>query len=207
MGILRPDSQRWNTISAASLYVCARSRHTPPQHQMDLARQGLGISSDIVMASQPLGLSGPKAQGHLMTTETHEEGLILPQAPKMNNHEVQSCSDPFENITSMGLQSGSIPFGKSPICWRVTNLSEFIATQVLCQSGLFLKHEANAKTLVARYRDDGIPFAINGPFCCTDWETICAVMESWLTNLKFSFLMEMTEVLQQVLSQANRPHV
>ena len=51
------------------------------------------------------------------------------------------------NITK-GLQSGSIIFGKNPICQHSTNLSEFIAKQVLCRSGLYLKHEPNVKTLL-----------------------------------------------------------
>ena len=83
-----------------------------------------------------------------MTTETHDEGLILPQAQKMNNHEVQSYFDSLANNTSKELHSGSILFGKSLICWHVTNLSGFIAKQVPCLSGLFLKHEANVKTLL-----------------------------------------------------------
>ena len=35
----------------------------------------------------------------------------------------------------------------NPICKLATNLSEFIARQVPCQSDSFLKHEANVKTL------------------------------------------------------------
>ena len=30
---LRPDSLRWNRMSAASLHVCAKSRHVLPRHQ------------------------------------------------------------------------------------------------------------------------------------------------------------------------------
>ena len=36
-------------------------------------------------------------------------------------------------------------FGKNPICQHTTNLSDFIAKQVLCRSGLHLKHEPNVK--------------------------------------------------------------
>ena len=104
-----------------------------------------GLQSNKLTAPQP---QGPMAQGHLMTTETHDEGLILPQAQKMNNHEVPSYFDSLANNTSKQLRSGSIPFGKSLICWHVTNLLGFIAKQVPCQSGLFLKHEANVKTLL-----------------------------------------------------------
>ena len=54
--------------------------------------------------------------------------------------------DSLANNTTKGLQSGSIIFGKNPKCQHTTNLSEFIAKQVPCQSGLFLKHEPNVKT-------------------------------------------------------------
>ena len=145
-----------------------------------------------------------------MTTETHDEGLTLLQAPKMNNHEVQSCFDSLVNNTSKELQSGSIPFGKSPICWRVTNLSEFIAKQVLCQSGLFSKHEANAKMLLLDIRMMVFLMQLTVPFAAPIQLSQCVnpdqlkterlennlrlCGESWLTNLKFSFLMEMTKV-------------
>ena len=108
-------------------------------------RQDPGLQSNKLTAPQP---QGPMARGHLMTTETHDEGLILPQAQKMNNREVPSYFDSLANNTSKQLRSGSIPFGKSLICWHVTNLLGFIAKQVPCQSGLFLKHEANVKTLL-----------------------------------------------------------
>ena len=37
---------------------------------------------------------------------------------------------------------------KNPICQHTTNLSEFIAKQVLCRSGLYLKHEPSVTTLL-----------------------------------------------------------
>ena len=150
------------------------------------------------------------AQDHLMTTETHDEDLILSPAPKMNNHEVPFYFDSLANNTSKGLPSGSIPFGKNPICSLATNLSEFIAKQVPCQSGLFLKHEAIAKTLLLEKRlmvflmQLIIPFAapiqlsqcVNPDQLKTERSEnnlrLCG--ENWLTNLKFSFLMEMTKV-------------
>ena len=48
-------------------------------------RQDLGT-----MAPQPLGLSGPMAQGHLTITETQDVDLTLSQATKTNMHEVPS---------------------------------------------------------------------------------------------------------------------
>ena len=197
--ILRPVSQR-----------CARSRHMQHQHQMYPFRHDLGIHSDIVTAPQPLGLSGPMALGHLMTTETHDEGLILPQAPRINNHEAPSCFDSLANSTSEELQSGSIPFGKDPRCLRATNLSEFIAKQVPCQSGLFLKHEANAKTSLLDIKMMVSLMQLTVPSAASIQLSLSAnpnqlkterlennlrlCAEDWLTNLKFSSLMEMTKV-------------
>ena len=48
---------------------------------------------------QPLGLSGPMAQGHLMTLEIQDEDLIHSQAPKMNQHEVPSYSGSLANLS------------------------------------------------------------------------------------------------------------
>ena len=116
-----------------------------PQHQMFPVRQDPGLHSNKLTAPEP---QGPTAQGHLMTTETHDEGLILPQAQKMNNHEVPvlfrfPCEQDLKGITKW-----IDTLWKSLICWHATNLLEFIAQQVPCQSSLFLKHEANAKTLL-----------------------------------------------------------
>ena len=64
----------------------------------DSNASGLGTSLVQMTAPQPLG---PMAQGHLMTTETHDEGLILPQALKMHNHEVSSktCEQYLKGVT------------------------------------------------------------------------------------------------------------
>ena len=111
--ISRVDLQRWNRISMPSLQVCATSRHMLPQHQTFPVRQDPGLHSNMLTAPQP---QGPMAQGHLMTIETHDEDLILPQAQKMKNHEVPSYSDSLVNNISKELQSGPIPFGMNPIC-------------------------------------------------------------------------------------------
>ena len=206
--ISRVDLQRWNTISVPSLHVCARSRHMLPLHQMYPVRHDPGLQLNRLTAPQP---QGPMAQGHLRTTETHDEGFTLPQAQKMNNHEVPSYFDSLANNTSKELQSGSIPFGRSPICWHVTNLSEFIAKQVPCQSGLFLKHEANAKTLFFDIRMMVFLMQLTVPSAaptqlsqCVNPDqlktgrlenNLCRCGKSWLTSLKFSLLMEMTKVL------------
>ena len=163
--IFRPDLQRWNRISAPSLHVCARSTHTQPQHQMYLVRQGPGLHSNKLTASQP---QGPMAQDHLMTTETHHEDLILSPAPKMNNHEVPTYFDSLANNTSKGLQSGSIPF------WEESNmLACNKLVRIHCKVGsasvrLVSETRGKCQDFVARFEDDGIPCAINSPLCCTN---------------------------------------
>ena len=91
-------------------------------------------------------VDGSTAAGSHGPAETRDEDLILPQTPKTNNHEVPFYYDSLANNTSKELQSGSIPFGMNPMCKLVTNLSEFIARQVPCQSDSFLKHEANVRS-------------------------------------------------------------
>ena len=78
---------------------------------------------------------------------------------------------------------------------------------------LVLETRAKCQDLIARCKDDGIPYAIDSPFCCTTTNIIVRqsksnqlktdrvkkkslrlCRENWLTNLKFSSLMEMTKV-------------
>ena len=126
-----------NKWSAALQPVLPHWKRMQQPSPVDPARQDLGKNSERAMGPQPdpqpLGLSGPMAQGHLMTIETQDEDLIRSQAPKMNNREVPFYYDSLASNTTKGLQSGSIIFGKNPICQHTTSLPEFIAKQVrLC---------------------------------------------------------------------------
>ena len=105
-----------NRISMPSLHVCANSKQVPPLAPAAPTGQDLGIYSDIVTAPQPLGLSGPMAQSHLMTIEIRDVDLIFFQALRMNMHEVPSYCGSRVNNTTLGLRIGSIAFGKSPTC-------------------------------------------------------------------------------------------
>ena len=111
------------------------------------ARQDLGIYLHTVMAPQPLGVSGPMVQGHLLTIEIRGVDLILSQAPKMNMHGVPSYYGSHVNNTTLGLQIGSITFGKSQTYQSITNPSEFIAKQVPYQPDLYSKQERIVRTL------------------------------------------------------------
>ena len=70
-------------------------------------QQDLGTCSDIVMAPQPLGPSGPMAMGRLMTVEIQCVDLILSQPPKMSMHEVPSYYSSRVSSTTLELRSGS----------------------------------------------------------------------------------------------------
>ena len=129
-----------------------------------LIQQDLGICLDIVMAPQPLGLSGPMAQGHLMTTGRQDADLILPQALLMNMREVPSYYDSLANNTTKSLQSGSILSVKKPTCLPTTGLLQLIVKQVLCRSGLYLKHEPNVKTLLLDIKMMASPVRLTVPF-------------------------------------------
>ena len=83
----------------------------------------------------------------------------------MNMREVPSYYDSLANSTTRVLQSGSIIFGMNPTCQPTVDLLQSIVNQVPRRSGLFFESRAKYQDFVARYKDDGIPFAINSPFC------------------------------------------
>ena len=164
LGILRLDSQRLKRISAPSLHVYARSRPLHTQHQIFPVQQHPGLHSNKLTAPWP---QGPMDQDHLMTIGIRDADLILPQALKMNMREVPSYYGSRANSSTKGLRSGSIIFGKHPICQHTTSLSEFIAKQVPCRSGLFLNHEANVKTLLLDTKMMVFPMRLTVPFAAS----------------------------------------
>ena len=202
----RLDLQRWNRISVPSLHVCANSRHMLPQHQMFPVRQDPGLHSNKLAAPQP---QGPMAQGHLMTIRNTRRRLdpfssAEDERPRSAVLLQFPCEQYLKGITqwidTLWVESGS---------WHVTNLLEFIAKQVLCQSDLFLKHEANVKTLLSALRmmaffeQSTVPSA--APILLSQCvnpdqlkserseDNLCRCGKNWLTNLKFFFLMHMTK--------------
>ena len=147
------------------------------------ARQDLGTHSNMVTAPQPLGLSGPMAQGHLMTKEKRGVDLIFSQAPKMNIHGVPSYYGSHVSNTTLGLRIGSITFGKSRTYQPVANPSEFIAKQVPHQPGLHSKQEPCVRTLwpdiemmvfpmklISPYRNAKTHIAVRQSKPLEDWE-------------------------------------
>ena len=82
-----------------------------------------------------------------MTIEIRDVGLILSEALKMNMREVASYYGSRVNNTTVVLRIGSVIIGKSPTYQLETNLSEYIAKQVPCQSDSYSKQEPNVRTL------------------------------------------------------------
>ena len=96
------------------------------------------------------------------------------------------------------------------MCLHTTNLSEFIAKQVLCRPGLYLKHEPHVKTLLLDIKMMVSPMQLTAPSAAPIRISLSAnpnhlkterlentlrrCRENWLTNLKFSSLMEMAKV-------------
>ena len=128
---------------------------------VDLARQDLGISSDIAMAPQPLGLSGPMAQGHLMTIEIQDEDLIHSQAPKINKQSRSAvllrfpCEQYHKEITKW-----------IDNLWEESNLPAYNKpVRIHCKAGsvsvrLVFETRAKCQDFVTRYKDAGIPYSI-----------------------------------------------
>ena len=133
-----------------------------------------------------------------MTVKQRGVDLINSHAPKMNKHEVPSFYGSLANNTTKGLRSGFIIFGKNPICQHSTNMSELIVMQVPCRSGLYLKHEPNAKTLLLDVRmmaflmqltvTSAAPILLSQCVNTDQLKTECRRGKSWLTSLNFSFL-------------------
>ena len=130
------------------------SRHFFGNERSSLDWAMLGTCLDRVTAPQPLDLSGPMAQGHLMT-EIQDAGLIRSQALKMNKREVPYYFDSLaSNTTKVRIHCEAGSVSASLVC----------ETRAKCQD------------FVARYEDDGIPYATNCPFCCAN--TIITVRQS-----------------------------
>ena len=150
-------------FSTGTARLCKVETYAASAYQMYPVRQDPGLHSKKLTA-QP---QGPMAQDHLMTTETQDADLILPQALLMNMREVPSYFGSHVKITMLELRSGSILFGKSPTHQPTINLSQFIARQAPCQPGLYLKEEPNVKTLLPERKMMDSPMRLTVPFAAS----------------------------------------
>ena len=144
--LVMQKSQILNILLAALQPVLPLWKRMQLPHQAVPARQEIGSYLDMVMAPQPLGLSGPMAQHHLTTTE-QDVDLILSQAPKMNVHEVPSYYGCHVNSTTLEFPRGSISSWKSPTYQPTTNPLGFIAKQVAYPPDSHSRRELNVSTL------------------------------------------------------------
>ena len=134
------------TYAASTSNVSGSARSWPALEQVD--------------GSTAAGSHGP---GSSDVNRNTRRRLDTSQALLMNMREVPSYYDSLVNSTSKGLQSGSLPFGKNPICWRVRNLSEFNCEAGFVSVRLVFETRGKCQDFVARYMDDGILFAITLP--------------------------------------------
>ena len=145
MALFTALEQNVNTL-ALSLHVYARLKQMQPPALAAPTRLDLGLYLDIVLGPQPLGPSGPMAQGHMTTTATQDAGLILSQALKMNMHEVPLCFDFHVNNITREYLPGSKISGQQQT-HPSANLPEYTAKQAPCLPGLYSKQEPNVRTL------------------------------------------------------------
>ena len=192
--------------------MCAKLRHVQPLHQMYQVQHDPGQHSNRLMAPQP---QGPMAQVPLITTGTHNEGLIPPQAHKMNNHEVPFYFDSLANSTSKGFTKWIDHHWEESNMLACNKLVRIHCTAGSVSVGFFVKHEANAKTLLFVKRmmvflvQLTVPSAaptqlsqcVNPDQLKTDRlaNTLRLCGESCLTNLNFTSLKEMTKVYSSSL--------
>ena len=190
---------KWSAVLQPVLPHWKRMQRLSP---VDPDRQDLGIYSDIAMAPQPLGLSGPVALGHLMIIGIQDADLIPPQALLMNMREVQSYYDSHVNSTILELRGGSTLFGKGPTCQPTIDLLLSIVKPVPRRSGLYLNHEPNVKILLSDIKRKAIPYVIDSPSAAPIQISSCVNPNplkterlennlqlcggSWLTNSRFS---------------------
>ena len=167
LGIFRPGLHRSNRTSAPSLHFSAKSRHMLPQHQIYQVRQDPGLHSNKLTAPQPLG---PMAQDHLVTIGTGDADLIYPQTLMMSMREVPSCyGSHANNITKGSLcEESNMPADSRPVT-------------IHCKAGsmsvrLVFETRSKCQDCVARYKDVGMPYEIDSPFCSV--KTTIAVRQS-----------------------------
>ena len=117
------------TYAASASNVSGSARSWPLVEQIDgptvAGSHGPGSSDDSRNTRRTLDSSSS-------AEDEHSRSAVLSRFP---------CDQYLK-----GIHSGSIPFGKSLVCWHVTNLLEFMAKLAPCQSELFLRQEANVKT-------------------------------------------------------------
>ena len=139
---------------------------------VDPAQQDLGKNSDMAMAPQPLGLSGPMAQGHLMTIENTRRTLDTFASPE----DEQSRSAVLLRFPCEQYHKGITKWIDN--FWEESNMpASHKPVRIHCKAGsvsvrLVFETRAKCQDFIARYKDDGIPCAINSPFCCTNTNII-----------------------------------
>ena len=198
-----------NWLAALQPVLLSWSRMQRPS-PVDPARQDLGIYSDIAMAPQPLGPSGPIALGYPMTIGIQDADLIPPKPCWRTRAKCRLTTIFLRAIPQRDYQVDQYSFGENPTCQPTIDLLQFIVKQVPRQSGLYLNHEPNVKTLLSDIKRMASLTILTVPFAASKQLLLSAnpnplkteklennlhlCGESWLTSSKFSSLIEMTKV-------------
>ena len=208
-GSRRPRSQELSELLGASWLALPLWQQVQPLALAAPTRQDLGTYLDRVTAPQQLVLSGPMAQGHLMTIEIRDVGLILLKPVKMSMQGVPSYYGSHEqyhtgvtNWTNNLWEESNKPTCNKPV-------------RIHCKTGslsvrLVFETRAKCQDFVARYKDDGIPSKLIVHFATAEpisqsaspsqlkTEKSGIVLrpcgEFWPKSSRFCSLMEMTQV-------------
>ena len=170
-----------------------------------LTQQDLGTCLDRVTAPQPLGPSGPMAQGHPMTIGKRDVDLILFKTWRRTCTECLLLTVPMWTIPHWDC---SVWENQTFQCSK--NPSEFIAKQVPCRPDSYSKQEASVRTLWPYVKMMVCPMKLTvlsaAPKQLSRYANpnhlktersgsnlrLCG--ECWPNSSKFSSLMEMTKV-------------
>ena len=92
----------------------------------------------------------------------------------MNKHEVQFYYGSLANSTTKGLLTQWLNN-----LWKESNVQAFNKpVRIHCKAGsvlvrLVFETRAKCQDFIARFEDDGIPYAIDSPFCCHQYKYHC----------------------------------
>ena len=156
-----------NKLLAASQPELLNLKLFQPPPQAAPARQALGIYLDIVMVPQPLGPSGPTSRGLRMTTRNTRRRLDTFSSPEDEHARIAVLLRfPLEQFHA-GVSTWFEKF------WATTNasfskLARIHGKTCVLSARLVFETRAKFQDSVARCKDDGIPYAVDGPFCNTN---------------------------------------
>ena len=220
-------AQRWNRISAPSLHACARSKQalflpqlSPARH--DLAWPSLGqVDGSIAAGSHDPGSSGEgrKTRRRLDTLSNPDDENA--RSAVLLRFSCEQCHAGVSVSLKKTLATANMPAADMPV-------------RIHCETGttsarLVFSTRAECQEFVATYRDDGLLYGVDSPFCNTSatiiasqskspedreigrrfkplWEVLAPKLQDIFPNkdAKGNFVVPALEVRAQVLSIYDR---